>query len=353
MTSRIHARLSSSLKDIGNHNVIIQVGNNTGVKEFPAHSSVLRACSPYFESVLPTLTAEKNSLSLLLKLPNINPTIFELIHKYIYSNELDLTELSRLEILSLLDASDELHFKRLINHVQVHLIKQQSDWIQQNIALVIHKAFKIANCKLLQDHCIEIICENPSSFITSTDFLLLDKDILHGSIQKSIILSPRFGKLQMKSKIIKPRHIPKIINWIQGHDDKISENDEKDYLFTVKYAFNLLPESDSISDILDHKSTLMLVKDRNSSKIYGGYKSYESNNSDLALFNDKCNCFIFCFENNEDTRDVKMTRINYNYLDRRLNFSFKDYYGSVIKIIGLDPLEVEAFEVKKIVKGLE
>ncbi|CAI2190934.1 6128_t:CDS:1 [Funneliformis geosporum] len=176
---------------------------------------------------------------------------------------------------------------------------------------------------------------------------------MKGSIQKSIILSPRFGKLQMKSKIIKPRHIPKIINWIQGHDDKISENDEKDYLFTVKYAFNLLPESDSISDILDHKSTLMLVKDRNSSKIYGGYKSYESNNSDLALFNDKCNCFIFCFENNEDTRDVKMTRINYNYLDRRLNFSFKDYYGSVIKIIGLDPLEVEAFEVKKIVKGLE
>ncbi|CAG8434022.1 9714_t:CDS:1, partial [Funneliformis mosseae] len=41
MATRIKTRISSTLKDIGNHNVMIQVRKNPNVKEFPAHSSFL------------------------------------------------------------------------------------------------------------------------------------------------------------------------------------------------------------------------------------------------------------------------------------------------------------------------
>ncbi|CAI2171362.1 4480_t:CDS:2 [Funneliformis geosporum] len=289
MTSMIHARLSSTLKNIGNHDVIIQVGKNNDVKEFAAHSSVLRACSSYFEKALPTLTAEKNSFFLLLKEPNINPTTFELIHNYIYTDKLDLTELFGYEVLSLLDVSDELNFKRLIHHVQVHLIKQQSDWIQRNIALVIHKAFKIANCKLLQDHC---------------------------------------------------------------------EKFEKDYLYGKKYEFKLLShsyyrfKSDLFRDLCNiQKDILLLFRDSKTSKIYGGYRPYKSNDGGLSLFKD--NCFIFCFENKENTRNMKMIRIFYNHLDDQMNFCYKDVNGKIVKITDFDSVESEVFEVERVVKGLD
>ncbi|CAI2171607.1 16834_t:CDS:2 [Funneliformis geosporum] len=432
MTSMIHARLSSTLKNIGNHDVIIQVGKNNDVKEFAAHSSVLRACSSYFEKALPTLTAEKNSFFLLLKEPNINPTTFELIHNYIYTDKLDLTELFGYEVLSLLDVSDELNFKRLIHHVQVHLIKQQSDWIQRNIALVIHKAFKIANCKLLQDHCIEIICEDPSPFITSRDFLSLDKDILYvllkrddlqieeivlwdnliewGIKQTPVLKDDKtkwddadyealkktldkfiplirysginsadfFAKVHQYKPIFPHQlfyhHDLEKYKWnrrlssqdlflylltgLKKNDGDIGEKFEKDYLYGKKYEFKLLShsyyrfKSDLFRDLCNiQKDILLLFRDSKTSKIYGGYRPYKSNDGGLSLFKD--NCFIFCFENKENTRNMKMIRIFYNHLDDQMNFCYKDVNGKIVKITDFDSVESEVFEVERVVKGLD
>src|SRR5581483_9807621 len=49
---------------------------------------------------------------------------------------------------------------------------------QQNFVLVINSAFKLENCKKLQDYCLESICKDPRQFINSNTFSLLDKDIL-------------------------------------------------------------------------------------------------------------------------------------------------------------------------------
>jgi hypothetical protein len=40
------------------------------------------------------------------------------------------------------------------------------------------------NCKKLQDYCLESICSDPQSFITSKNFLLLDKDILYNLLER-------------------------------------------------------------------------------------------------------------------------------------------------------------------------
>ena len=44
--------LSLMLSGADDHNVIIQAGENQNMKEFRAHSNILRARSPYFKSAL-------------------------------------------------------------------------------------------------------------------------------------------------------------------------------------------------------------------------------------------------------------------------------------------------------------
>ena len=75
-------------------------------------------------------------------------------------------------------ASDEL-FDELFNYVQNYLIKEQTNWVQQNFVFVLHTVFRLSSCKKLQDHCVESICADPQPFITSEIFPFLDKDILY------------------------------------------------------------------------------------------------------------------------------------------------------------------------------
>ena len=80
-----HADLSQELllmlSGADDHNVIIQAGENQNVKEFRAHSNLLRARSPYFKSALLS-DGIKNNNMIEFKKPNINPTVFEIILKY-------------------------------------------------------------------------------------------------------------------------------------------------------------------------------------------------------------------------------------------------------------------------------
>jgi len=73
--------LSLMLSGADDHNVIIQAGENQNVKEFRAHSNLLRARSPYFKSALLSNGIKKNNM-IEFKKPNINPTVFEIILKY-------------------------------------------------------------------------------------------------------------------------------------------------------------------------------------------------------------------------------------------------------------------------------
>ncbi|RGB24219.1 hypothetical protein C1646_726623 [Rhizophagus diaphanus] len=182
MTSIFHyglsKDLSSILNDADDFNVIIQVGENQNTKEFRAHSVILRARSPYFKSAFSVEWVSKKSNMIEFKKPNITPKVFDMILKYIYTGELDLTEQSGEDILGLLVSSDELLIDELFNHVQDYLIEKQTIWVQKNFVLVLHTVFQLTSCKKLQDYCLESICEDPESFISSKMFPSLDKDIL-------------------------------------------------------------------------------------------------------------------------------------------------------------------------------
>lgn len=85
MTSIFYSSLSKDLSlilyDSDDYNVIIQVGKDQNMKEFKAHSVILRARSPYFKSALSNKWITKKDDMILFNKPNIDPIVFELILK--------------------------------------------------------------------------------------------------------------------------------------------------------------------------------------------------------------------------------------------------------------------------------
>ncbi|RGB41551.1 hypothetical protein C1646_751973 [Rhizophagus diaphanus] len=137
-------------------------------------------------------------------------------------------------------------------------------------------------------------------------------------------------KIKIKSKIIKPGLANIINNWINKKSAKFVRIIKDDPLYNLQ-KFDLIYRGsrDGISnDSFKEKckgqvASLVLIKVKNSEKIFGGYSSIGFNtiSNDLLNFsyNDKflfyysTDNFIFSFENSEDTNNMKMSRvINYS-----------------------------------------
>ncbi|GES81681.1 hypothetical protein GLOIN_2v1788063 [Rhizophagus clarus] len=373
--------LSVILSDSDDFNVIIQVGENENIKEFKAHSVILRARSPYFRSAFSNEWISKKNNMIMFYKPNISPIVFEMILKYIYTGELNLINKPGEDILGLLVASDELLLEELFNYAQnclSYLIKEKPSWFQQNFVHVLNTISKLANCEKLQEYCIESIYIDLQSFITLKDFSKLDRDILYcllkrddlqveetviwdylikwgieqagldsnrakwdhedyvvGSFNKGGTLSTdvpylSLRKIKIKSKIIKPGLANIINNWINKKSAKFVRIIKDDPLYNLQ-KFDLIYRGSR--DGINNKSfkekckgqvpSLVLIKVKNSEKIFGGFSSigFNSISNDLLNFSYNDNFlfyyssdnFIFSFENSEDTINMKMSRvINYS-----------------------------------------
>ncbi|CAB5364741.1 unnamed protein product [Rhizophagus irregularis] len=99
--------LLNLLQDADDYNVSIQVGENEDIKEFRAHSNILRARSPYFKIALSSDWVKKENGIIVFIKPNISPTVFEIILRYIYAGILDLDRFIGEDILDLLMGSKE------------------------------------------------------------------------------------------------------------------------------------------------------------------------------------------------------------------------------------------------------
>jgi hypothetical protein len=143
------------------------------------------------------------------------------------------------------------------------------------------------------------------------------------SLPKTTILPPRTGLPtrtgKIKSNIIIPKLANIIANWI----------DKKDAMFTRTsnhplYKFTLIYRGSR--DGINNKSfkykcngriaSLVLIKSRQTSKIFGGYSSIGlsslgdacSNEYDIRFYYSSNN-FIFSFENSEDIQNMKIGRV--------------------------------------------
>ena len=79
--STVLKHFSLMLNDSDDYDVIIQVGKYQNIKEFYAHSNILRARSLYFKYTFLKESITKDNGMIMLNKPNIIPEVFEMILK--------------------------------------------------------------------------------------------------------------------------------------------------------------------------------------------------------------------------------------------------------------------------------
>uniref|UniRef100_U9U508 Btb/poz domain-containing protein 19-like n=1 Tax=Rhizophagus irregularis (strain DAOM 181602 / DAOM 197198 / MUCL 43194) TaxID=747089 RepID=U9U508_RHIID len=180
--------LSQLIDDAYDHDIIINVGENSNTKEFHAHSNVLKARSTYFKTALSQNWAIKENDTYRFTKSNISPIVFEIIIRYMYTGILDLRKHVGSNILELLVASNELLIEELTAFIQNYLIENQSEWLRNNFVKVLNIVYIFENCKQLQNYCLEFICEDPEPFFDSPEFPSLEKNILLELLKRDDLL---------------------------------------------------------------------------------------------------------------------------------------------------------------------
>ncbi|GBB92188.1 hypothetical protein RclHR1_01980013 [Rhizophagus clarus] len=120
------------------YNVKIQVGEDSKMEIFKAHSVILRARSNYFRTAFSSNWAKKEGDFYIFKKPNICK-IYKLIFlmfTYVYTGTIVLDTINvENNSIGLLLAADEMNLYELIEHLQQHIIElsnANNSWIAQN-----------------------------------------------------------------------------------------------------------------------------------------------------------------------------------------------------------------------------
>ena len=71
--------ISSMLIDSDEYNVIIQIKENQNIKEFRAHSNILRVRSPYFKNLISADKIKNENHVVIFNKPYITSTVFEIV----------------------------------------------------------------------------------------------------------------------------------------------------------------------------------------------------------------------------------------------------------------------------------
>ncbi|CAG8618755.1 20298_t:CDS:2 [Rhizophagus irregularis] len=132
------------IRNVGEYDVKIYVGQGECSKMFRAHTVILTTRCEYFKIALSNTWATQEGGSTVFVKPNIHPTVFNSVLSYIYSCKLCFVEEdSGPDIYDLLLACDELMLHELAIHIQEHLIRQNVDWVNENLVTILRSTWLI------------------------------------------------------------------------------------------------------------------------------------------------------------------------------------------------------------------
>ncbi|GBB99739.1 hypothetical protein RclHR1_03610015 [Rhizophagus clarus] len=171
------------LFDGNDYDVIFEVGINGNIRRFHAHSLILSLRSAYFKAALSNNWIHKEDGMILLKKPNIDPKIMELILRYVYVGTIDLNNQKRSEVLKLYVTSDELYFWGLKDSIQTYIIKEQVNFLKDNPLEVLQTLFQYEPLTLLRDFFLKLICDQPETLFLTKN-LVIEKSLLILIVQR-------------------------------------------------------------------------------------------------------------------------------------------------------------------------
>ncbi|GBB91209.1 hypothetical protein RclHR1_01840006 [Rhizophagus clarus] len=160
------------------YDVIIYAGEEPNIKEFHTHSNILCIRSEYFRSAFSNEWVEKQDGKFIFRKPNVAHHLFNVILRFIYCGKVELKDLQELDILKLLIAVDELNIQQLISHIQDYLIKNQTEFLRQNLTDVLEIIYQHETFTDLWNFCLEKICDDPKILFDSDKFIDLKAPLL-------------------------------------------------------------------------------------------------------------------------------------------------------------------------------
>lgn len=92
--------LQDGLKELLNENKFVDCTLKVGDRSFPCHRLIMAACSPYFREIFFTEDGKEVENTKEVVLEDVNPSILNMVIKYLYSAEIDLTDDNVQEIIA-------------------------------------------------------------------------------------------------------------------------------------------------------------------------------------------------------------------------------------------------------------
>ncbi|GBC02013.1 hypothetical protein RclHR1_04410006 [Rhizophagus clarus] len=236
------------------YDVIIYVGENE--KEFHAHSIILRIRSEYFRAAFSKNWAEKKDVMFIFKKPNIKPNMFQIILRFIYCGNVDLTKLQGQELLKLLIAVDELDIQPLISCIQEYFSENISNFLYQNPIEILEIFYQHQQFTDLWNFCLDKICEEPEKLINSDRFIDLEAPILEILLRRDdfaldeIIIWEGLIKWSLAQNLTIPQDIKK---W---NKEQITIMDKTLHEFIPLIRFYHIPSDDFFNKVLPYKELL-------------------------------------------------------------------------------------------------
>ena len=135
-----------------------------------------------------------------------------LFKRYFYNGTVNINNLSPNEILELLEACDELSIDELIEDLQNYLISEKKEWIEQNLVYT-HKISSYHQLfNLLHNYCSELINEDPTLFLKSNDFIMIEKSMLMTILERDDL---ELGEIDIWDYVV---------NWGIGQNEELRKD---------------------------------------------------------------------------------------------------------------------------------
>ncbi|EXX58436.1 uncharacterized protein OCT59_020140 [Rhizophagus irregularis] len=171
------------LNDEEYYDITIEVGNEDCTRVFRAHKVILYYRSPYLQRILSTDKKKNDGTLAHIKLPNILPEIFQIILSYLYGGKLSLDEYDTSDVMKILDAASELNLQELFTYLQSFLIRNKTNWMEQNFNLIYQMSFENDSFAEFKNYCNDLITKEPNKIFETTNFSSISENLLVTIIQ--------------------------------------------------------------------------------------------------------------------------------------------------------------------------
>ncbi|POG69941.1 hypothetical protein GLOIN_2v1776507 [Rhizophagus irregularis DAOM 181602=DAOM 197198] len=168
------------LKESNNHDAIINIGEAPNVKSFKAHTSILSARSLYFRAILSNGYLNKRNSLIEITQSNIQPEVFEVILKFLYTGKISLKNEKDVKYLfDYIIAAEKLWLYQLIQYIENYMIYQLTDWLKSNFVYVLIKTHSNSSSfRLLHEFVNDMLRNHSYLLFDSNHFNIIPENIL-------------------------------------------------------------------------------------------------------------------------------------------------------------------------------